>query len=156
MYREQRPNRLARFLNRVWAWIGSAGVAAERVVTLEVVGRRSGRVISLPLVPAYFGGQRYLVSMLGENVDWVRNARAAGGRVALRHGCREDVVLDEVPVEHRGPILKEYLRRAPGARPHLPVKKDAPLAEFDAVAPSIPVFLVLAAGPSRGAEPEPA
>ena len=41
------------------------------------------------------------------------------------------------------PILKAYLRRAPGARPHIAVDKDAPLAEFAAIAQQIPVFRVL-------------
>jgi hypothetical protein len=38
------------------------------------------------------------------------------------------------------------LRRAPGARPHIPVDKDAPLEEFEAIAARIPVFRVLCAG----------
>ena len=41
-------------------------------------------------------GERYLVSMLGAEVDWVRNVRAAGGNVTLRHGRREEVHLEEV------------------------------------------------------------
>jgi hypothetical protein len=47
-----------------------------------------------------------------------------------------------VEVEKRAPILKEYLRRAPGARPHIPVDKDAPRAEFEQIAPEYPVFRV--------------
>jgi hypothetical protein len=34
-------------------------------------------------------GQRYLVSMLGEAVQWVKYVRAAGGRAALHGGGRE-------------------------------------------------------------------
>jgi hypothetical protein len=56
---------------------------------------------------------------------------------------REQVRLEEVPVDQRAPILKAYLKRAPGARPHLPVNKDAPLAEFEAVAAAYPVFRVV-------------
>ena len=77
LYRGQRPNRLAKVLNRAWAAVGSSGVTSDYLVTLEVTGRKSGRVISLPLVMALVDGQRYLVSMLGENVAWVRNVRAA-------------------------------------------------------------------------------
>ena len=58
---------------------------------MEVPGRRSGRIVSLPLVVAAVDDERYLVSMLGEGVNWVRNVRAAGGEVALRHGHREEV-----------------------------------------------------------------
>lgn len=143
LYRGGRPNRVATILNRCWAAIHSLGVAPNYLVTLEVVGRRSGRVITLPLVMAVIAGERYLVSMLGEEVDWVRNARAAGGFVTLRHGGREKVRLEEVAPELRAPILKAYLQRAPGARSHLPVHKDAPLADFERVASQFPVFRVV-------------
>jgi deazaflavin-dependent oxidoreductase (nitroreductase family) len=113
------------------------------MVTLEVEGRRSGRLFSLPLVMVTVDGERFLVSMLGENVAWVRNVRAAGGNAVLRHGQREQVRLEEVPAERRAAILKAYLRRAPGARPHVPVDKDAPLSEFEKIAESMPVFRVL-------------
>jgi deazaflavin-dependent oxidoreductase (nitroreductase family) len=147
MYRGGRPNRLARLLNRVETALASSGIAGNRMVTLEVVGRKSGRVISLPLVPANVDGQRYLVSMLGEDVAWVRNVRAAGGRAVLRHGGRETVRLEDVSPAQRAPILKDYLSRAPGARPHIPVDKDAPLSEFAKIAASFPVFRVLAIAP---------
>jgi hypothetical protein len=88
-------------------------------------------------------GERYLVSMLGTNVGWVRNAKAAGGIVTLRHGKHERVRLEEVVPDQRAPILRAYLRIAPGARPHLPVNKDAPLSEFERVATQFPVFRVL-------------
>ncbi len=142
LYRGQRPNGLARVLNRAWAALGAWGIA-DYLVTLEVKGRQSGRAISLPLVLAVVEGQRYLVSMLGETVAWVRNVRAAGGKAVLRHGRREEVRLEEVPADQRATLLKAYLQRAPGARPHVPVDKDAPLAEFEKVAATIPVFRVL-------------
>jgi deazaflavin-dependent oxidoreductase (nitroreductase family) len=109
-------------------------------VTLEVTGRKSGRTISLPVVMAIVDGQRYLVATVGDNVHWVQNVRAAGGRAVLRSGGREEVQLEELPAEQRAPILKAYLQRAPGARPHVPVNKDAALAEFQRVAAAFPVF----------------
>ena len=84
--------------------------------------------------------------MLGPEVAWVRNLRAADGRAVLRHRRTEHVRLKEVPVERRAPILKAYLKRAPGARPHVAVDLHAPLAAFEAIAVGIPVFRVLAAG----------
>jgi hypothetical protein len=88
-------------------------------------------------------GERYLVSMLGAGVDWVRNVKAANGNVILRHGRREEVRLEEVPVNQRAPVLKAYLKRAPGARPHIPIHKDAALSEFERVASQFPVFRVI-------------
>jgi hypothetical protein len=63
--------------------------------------------------------------------------------VTLRHGRREQVRLEEVPAERRARILKAYLKRAPGARPHIAVDKDAPLSEFERVAARYPVFRVV-------------
>jgi len=142
LYRGQRPNWIARILNRATAAVASSGVTSDYLETLEVTGRKSGRTFSLPVVLAVVEGQRYLVSMLGENVQWVQNVRAAGGRAVLRSGGREEVQLEEVPADERAPILKAYLQRAPGARPHVPVNKDAALAEFQKVAGAFPVFRV--------------
>ena len=142
LYRGQRPNWIARMLNRAWAAIFSSGIMPDYMVTLEVTGRTSGRTVSLPVVVAVVNGQRYLVSMLGENVQWVHNVRAAGGRAVLQRHGREEVHLEEVPADQRAPILKAYLQRAPGARPHVPVNKDAPIAEFEKVAAAFPVFRV--------------
>ena len=80
--------------------------------------------------------------MLGEQANWVRNLRAAGGKATLRHGRVEQVVLEDVPIEKRAPLLKAYLQIAPGARPHVSVGKDAPLEEFEKVAAAYPVFKV--------------
>ena len=94
MYRSGRPNRPARLLNRISAIQYSARILApSHGVTLEVRGRRTGRRISFPLVVADYQGERYLVAMLGKDVNWVRNVRAAGGRAVLRHGRREAVRL---------------------------------------------------------------
>ena len=146
LYRGQRPNRIARIVNRASATVASSGVASNYLVTLEVTGRKSGRTFSLPLVMAIVDGQRYLVSMLGNNVQWVHNVHATGGKAVLRHGRREEIRLEEVPAGQRAPILKAYLQRAPGARPHVPVNKDAALSEFEKIAAAIPVFRVLSAG----------
>jgi deazaflavin-dependent oxidoreductase (nitroreductase family) len=140
LYRGQRPNWIARILNKAWAVVASSGVASNYFVTLEVTGRKSGRTISLPVVVAIVDGQRYLVSMLGDNVHWVQNVRAAGGRAVLRSGGREEAQLEEVPADQRAPILRAYLQRAAGARPHVPVNKDAALAEFEKIAAVFPVF----------------
>ena len=141
-YRGPRPNWIARILNRAWAAVASLGFTSNYMATLEVTGRKSRRIISLPVVLAVVDGQRYLVSMLGERGQWVRNVRAAGGRAVLRSGGREEVQLEDVPIEQRARILKDYLQRAPGARPHVPVDKDAPLAEFEKIAASYPVFRI--------------
>ena len=144
LYRGGHPNALARAMNRGWAMVHALGIAPNYLVALEVTGRRSGRTISFPLAMTVVDGERYLVSMLGADSAWVRNVRAANGQAVLRHGRTERVRLEEVAVEQRSPVLKAYLQRAPGAQPHVPVDKDAPLEEFEAIAAQFPVFRVLA------------
>ncbi len=143
LYRGGRPNWMASVANRGSAFVHALGIAPDYLVTLEVRGRRTGRTLRLPVVMAIVEGERFLVSMLGPDANWVRNAKAAGGYVTLRHGRREEVRLEEVPTDRRVPILKAYLRRAPGARAHVAVDKDAPLSEFERVAARYPVFRVV-------------
>jgi hypothetical protein len=142
MYRGGRPNRLARVLNRLWSRMAASGRAPQQLHSLEVRGRRRGRSISLPVVVADYEGERYLVSMLGEDVNWVANVRAAGGHAVLRHGEHEDVRLEEIDRKLRGPILRRYLQLSPGARAHIAVDPSASVEEFNVVAAKYPVFLI--------------
>ena len=120
----------------------SAGILPESFVTLEVAGRKSGKMISFPLAMVMMNGERYLVSMLGEEANWVQNIKATGGKARLVHGSTEQVLLTEVDVKQRAPILKVYLQFARGARPHIPISKDAPVSEFETIASKYPVFRV--------------
>lgn len=142
-YRGARPHGVARLMNRGDAVAYAAGLLPRRAVTLEVPGRVTGRPVRVPLVVADHDGERYLVAMLGERTQWVRNVRAAQGHVVLRHGRTEAVRLDEVPADERPPVLRRYLAVAPGARAHLPVDRHAPLEEFAAIAADFPVFRIV-------------
>ena len=142
MYRGGRPNRVAKALNRLWSRMAASGRAPEQLYSLEVPGRRSGRTISFPVVVAEHEGERYLVAMLGEGVNWVANVRAAGGHAVLRRGGAEDVLLEEVDPKDRAPIIKSYLAVAPGARPHIAVDPSAPVEEFEPIAAGHPVFRI--------------
>jgi hypothetical protein len=85
--------------------------------------------------------------MLGEECNWVRNVRAAGGAVKLRHGGVESVQLVEVPVEQRAGVIKRYVERAPGARPHIPVDRSADVSVFETIAARYPVFRITTRNP---------
>lgn len=141
MYRAGRPNWMAAAMNRFWEAVGSSGLWS-RLATLEVRGRRSGRISRLPVVVADYHHQRYLVAMLGRRTAWVANIRAAHGYALLHCGQYEAVHLLEVEVADRAPILRRYLNLAPGARPHFPVSRHAALADFEAIAADYPVFRI--------------
>ncbi|MCK9518298.1 MAG: nitroreductase family deazaflavin-dependent oxidoreductase [Dehalococcoidia bacterium] len=141
-YRDRRPTRLGRLVIRTQAVWSGLGLPPRFQVALEVPRRSGAGVQSIPMVVANVDGERYFVSMLGERSDWVRNVRAANGMAVIRSGGRTPVVLEEVPVEERAPVLKAYVKRAFGARPHFVPGPDSPLAEFEAVAGEYPVFRV--------------
>jgi hypothetical protein len=142
MYSGQRGNVKARRFARVWSTLFAWGVAPRRWVTLEVVGRTSGKVLRFPLGEADLDGRWYLVSMLGNDCNWVRNVRAAKGQVSLVRRRSVRCLLVEIPVDQRAPIIKQYLNQVPGARPHIPVDRHADVAAFEMVAPDHPVFLI--------------
>jgi hypothetical protein len=143
LYRGGHPSRFARLQNHASGIAFATGIMPRRVAELEVQGRRTGRAVRFPVVIADYEGGRYLVSMLGNDVNWVRNLHEAGDRAVLRHGRREAVRLQDVNVPDRAPILRRYLQVAPGARPHIPIDRKAPLADFERISPHYPVFRIL-------------
>jgi F420H(2)-dependent quinone reductase len=144
LYRDGRPNLAGRLINRADAAIyGSGLVLPNRLAVLAVPGRRTGRVITMPVAIADYEGERYLVSMLGEDANWVRNVQAASGHAELRHGRSESVRLEEVEPGARAPILRRYMAVAPGARAHFPLDRHAPLSEFEQIAANFPVFRIV-------------
>src|SRR6476620_1504138 len=68
LYRGQRPGWIAKMVNRMWAIAASRKAMSNGLVALEVIGRKSGRIVAFPLVMVTVDGQRYLASMLGDNV----------------------------------------------------------------------------------------
>lgn len=145
LYRTGRPNSFARWQNRSAAWLSRRGIGPKRLVTLQVPGRRTGNMISLPVVVTDIGGQSYLVAMLGADTNWVRNVEAAGGYATITRRSSRRVHLESVPVAQRAPIIKKFLAVAPGARPHIRVDRHARLAQFDDISAEIPVFTIAAA-----------
>jgi hypothetical protein len=69
LYKGRRPNLIAKLLNDGWALIHSSGIFPNYLVTLEVAGRQSGKLISFPLAMLVMNGERYLVSMLGKDAN---------------------------------------------------------------------------------------
>lgn len=103
-YRNWRPTRLGRWVNRLMCWWSGLGLPPRFQAALEVRGRASGHRRSNPVVIATVEGKRYLVSMLGAESDWVKNVEAARGDAVIRHGRRRRVHLTALPPEERAPI----------------------------------------------------
>ena len=141
-YRDWRPTRIGRWVNRLASWWSVLGLSSREMAVLEVRGRASGQRRSTPVVIATVEGKHYLVSMLGPESDWVKNVEAAHGDAVLRQGRRRPVHLVGVPPAERAPILSEYVRVATSGRNHLPVAVGAPLSEFQTIAERYPVYRI--------------
>lgn len=141
-YRGWRPTRLGRFWSRLYAWVSGLGILPSMLLTLQTIDRRNGRVNSTILVVATHDDQQYIVSMLGEGSEWVKNVRASGGIAHIKRGKVSPVILTEIAPHDRAPILKAWAQVATSGRQHLPVSFDASLTEFEAIAEEYPVFRV--------------
>ena len=82
--------------------------APKRVAGLEVSERSTGRTISCQALIADYEGGRYLVSMLGEQGNWVRSVRAANGQTVVCHGARKN----PKPRRNRARVVKEALAKS--------------------------------------------
>jgi len=132
--------RMDRWFGAAVCWLTAHGVSLMGSRVLVVRGRTTGEPRSVPVNLLELDGQRYLVAPRG-NTQWVRNVRAAG-RGELRLGRRvEPVVLTELPVGERLPVLRVYLKRW-GWEVVEGLTKDSTDAEVTAVAPGMPVFRI--------------
>ena len=131
-------------LNRTVVALTRSGVSVWGSRILEVTGRSSGQPQRVPVNLLSLGGQLYLVSARGTG-QWVRNVRAADGRLDLLLGrTREHWVATELGDDEKPPVLRAYLRRW---RAEVGVFFDGVSAgssddELRAVGPNHPVFLL--------------
>ncbi|MCU1685168.1 MAG: hypothetical protein JWQ81_5907 [Amycolatopsis sp.] len=139
-FRDGRPGLSARTLGRLLGIAFASGIGPSQAATLVVRGRKTGREISFPIVIVAYEGDRYLVGMLGDKTNWVRNMRADNRAVLVRRK-RENVSLEEF-FGKRAAILRRYLELAAGARPFFPIDRRAPLGDFERIVDEYPVFRV--------------
>jgi len=135
-----RPSAVERLFGRILVGLVRIGVIRGHFYVLEVRGRRSGRMISLPVDPLFVEGRCYLVCARGDS-NWVRNARVSGEIALVRALRRRHYALRELPSSARPPLLKAYLDRFPTeVQRFFPVPRGSPAASFDDLAPRYPVF----------------
>ena len=86
------------FLGKI---LNPIAVALGRKTVLLVRGRKSGKLLKVPMDPPFeWNGTRYLVSPRGET-HWARNLRAAGGAdLRTRRGLEHIRVVEIVGQEH--------------------------------------------------------
>ena len=128
-----------RIANKLLAPIARLGLGGKRMHLLTVVGRKTGRRYSMPVMLVFYDGQRWLVAPYGER-PWVKNARAAGSVELTRGRRREQVRIEEVDPQTAAPILREYLQKTGVTASYFDASKTSPLDAFAAEAPRHPVF----------------
>lgn len=130
--------------NRAVATMTRLGVSIWGSRILEVRGRQSGLPRQVPVNLLVHDGREYLVSPRGEG-QWVRNVRAAGGRLDLLLGRRRETrTAVELADSDKTEILRAYLRRwkAEVGVFFDGVSADSSDQEIAAIAPRHPVFVL--------------
>ena len=98
-------------LNTTVSLLTRAGISVWGSRVLEVAGRTSGEPRRVLVNLLALDGDQYLVSARGTG-QWVRNLRAAGGRLDLLLGrTRQHWVATELTDDDKPPVLRAYLRR---------------------------------------------
>ncbi len=118
------------------------GIGLPGTYLLTTRGRKTGKSYTTPVALVEQGGERWLVAPYGE-VNWVRNARAAGQVMLMRQGKTEVMRIEQIGAAESGPILKAYLRQQPTTRPYFAAAPAAPEAAFAAEAADHPVFRLI-------------
>ncbi|TMG01819.1 MAG: nitroreductase family deazaflavin-dependent oxidoreductase [Chloroflexi bacterium] len=137
-----KPSGLVKAMNSLVGRLASWGLIPGGTALLQVKGRRSGQTRSTAVTWVEHDGQRYLVAPRG-NTEWVRNVKAAGGEAVLKHGKSDAVRLEELPVEQRAPLIQAYLKKtARVTKREFGIEPDAPIEEFQRIAPDHPVFRI--------------
>lgn len=139
----QKPNLLDRLFNRAFGFLASLGLGFEHTYLLEVRGRKSGKLYSLPVDLLTEGGKQYLVAPRGYT-QWVRNAEVAG-EVRLRKGRQvQEFRLRALSEAERPPVLKAYLDRfRREVQRFFPVPAGSPVEVFTSLAHCYPAFELL-------------
>jgi len=129
-----------KFANRAIIALNRLGVSFGTWYILSIPGRKTGKIRSTPISVLHVNGQRYVVT--GFETHWVKNARKESHGMLARGRKKEQVVLVELPVEERPPILREFPRQIPHGVPFFEKLLNIPgdPEALAAAAPRCPVF----------------
>lgn len=135
-----RPSLVERLFNAAMGRLVRIGIGPSHMRVLEVRGRRSGRLYSLPVDLLDEGGALFLVAPRGRT-QWVRNAEARG-EVTLRRGAQSSRYrLRPLSDAEKPRILKAYLDRFHReVQSFFPIRSGSAVEEFVPLAARYPAF----------------
>lgn len=134
-------------VNKAVTALTRTGISVWGSRVLEVTGRTSGEPRRVPVNLLSLEDHQYLVSARGTG-EWVRNVRAADGRLDLLLGrTRQHWLAVELTDDEKPPVLRAYLRRwrAEVGVFFDGISADASDDELRAAGPDHPVFVLQAA-----------
>jgi hypothetical protein len=129
-----------KFANRLIIALNHLGIGFGTWYILSIPGRKTGKMRSTPVSVLHVNGQRYVVT--GFETQWVKNARKTGWGTLRRGWKHERVAVVELPVEERGPILREFPRQVPHGVAYFEKLLNLPgdPEAYASAAPRCPVF----------------
>ncbi len=98
-------------MSQVIIGLQNLGIALFSFHVISIPGRRSGQLRTTVVSPFTVGGHRYLLSF--GQLDWARNARAAGWGFLSRGRRQTKVALIEITAPESASIVGEFPRQIP-------------------------------------------
>lgn len=134
------PTLVDRLFNSVMGVLVRIGVGPSHMRVLEVRGRKTGKVYSLPIDLLEREQSLFLVAPRGR-AQWVRNAEVQG-EVTLRRGWQRSRYRIRLVADSEKPmIIKAYLDRFhKEVQRFFPVRAGSPVEEFASLTDHYPAF----------------
>jgi len=134
------PTTLERLFNKAFGVLVGYGLGPRGYYLLQVKGRKTGRVYSMPVIVVEIGGTTFLVAPRGRT-QWVRNVEAAPDVTLARGSLRRTCRVRAVPDAERAPVLRAYLDEYRSVvQRYFPVKAGSSPEAFAPIAARYPVF----------------
>jgi deazaflavin-dependent oxidoreductase (nitroreductase family) len=134
------PSFIARLVNRLYGWITTIGFGLPNNYVLQISGRKTGKIRSVPVNVLSYNGKLFLVATRG-HTQWSRNALATRNITLKRGRLRTEFRLRVVLDAEKPKILKAYVNRFHRmAGRFFPVSPSAPSSAFAPIAARYPVF----------------
>jgi deazaflavin-dependent oxidoreductase (nitroreductase family) len=142
----ERPTAVERLFNGAIGALVRFGIGLPNMRVLEVRGRKSGKLYTLPVDLLTHDGRLYLVAPRGR-AEWVRNAEASGSVVLRRGRHAGEYGLRALSDAEKPPILKAYLDRFHReVQRFFPVNAGSPVDGFTSLTSRYPAFELSAKG----------
>jgi deazaflavin-dependent oxidoreductase (nitroreductase family) len=139
------PKPIEKLFNRFFGFLVGLGLGLKHNYLLQVRGRKSGRLYSVPVNLIEADGKKFLIAPRGRT-QWVRNAEAVGEITLKKGSSRQNFRLRAIPNAEKPPLLKLYLDSfATTVQRYFPVAAGSPPEAFREHAANYPVFELLPA-----------